>query len=55
VIAHIIVGSQNSPKTVIDRKNLSIISVEPILIFCQNNKKLIWGFIQSGFDKQSII
>jgi hypothetical protein len=55
VIAQIIVGSQNSPKTVIDKKNLSITSEQFNLMFCRNSKKSICGSIHAGFDKQSII
>jgi len=55
VIAQIKVGSQNSPNIVIDKKNLSITSGHPSLIFCKNSKQSICGFIQCGFDKKSII
>ena len=55
MIAQIRVGSQNSPRIVIDRKNLSINCEQFILIFCKNNKQSICGLIQEGLDKQSII
>ena len=55
MIAQIIVGSQNSPKTVIDKNRLSSILKCSVLIFCKNTRKSICGLSQLGFEKHSII